>query len=139
MLGLLLYCSAFHVRDERSPGLRGNDRFFDNLFDHHPASIRLFHVLQEALHNAVQHSGVRQFDARLWAASGEIHLAVSDCGVGFNLKMARKAGGLGLNHMRERLKLVKGTLSIDSQAKRGTTIHACIPLRLGSDSIGAAG
>jgi len=102
-------------------------------------SLCLFRVLQAALQNAVEHSGVRTFDVQLNAKSNEIHLTVSDCGVGFNLEMARKAGGLGLNHMRERLKLVKGTLSIDSQAKRGTTIHACIPLRLGSDSIGAAG
>jgi len=41
--------------------------------------------------------------------------------------------------MQERLKLVKGTLSIDSQPKRGTTIHARVPLRLGSGSMGAAG
>lgn len=102
-------------------------------------SLCLFRVLQAALQNAVEHSGVRSFDVQLNAKSNEIHLTVSDCGVGFNLEMASKAGGLGLNHMRERLKLVKGTLSIDSQAKRGTTIHACIPLRLGSGSMGAAG
>ena len=102
-------------------------------------SLCLFRVLQAALHNAVEHSGVRNFDVQLNGASDEIHLTVGDCGVGFNLEMASKAGGLGLNHMRERLKLVKGTLSIDSQLKRGTTIHARVPLRLGSDSMGAAG
>jgi signal transduction histidine kinase len=36
--------------------------------------------------------------------------------------------GLGLNRMEERLKLVKGSLSIDSLPKRGTTIHARVPL-----------
>lgn len=97
-------------------------------------SLCLFRVLQEALHNAVEHSGVRQFDARLSATSDEIHLTVSDCGVGFDLETARKAGGLGLNRMQERLKLVKGTLSIDSQPKRGTTIRARVPLSVGSDS-----
>src|SRR4029077_7740306 len=92
----------------------------------------LFRVLQEAVHNAVQHSGVRQFDVRLWAPSDEIHLTVTDCGAGFDLKTARKARGLGLNRMEERLKLVKGNLSIDSQPKRGTTIHARVPLTLGT-------
>ena len=40
----------------------------------------LFRVLQEALHNAVKHSGARQIGGRLWHSSGEIHLTVSDCG-----------------------------------------------------------
>ena len=91
-------------------------------------SLCLFRVLQEALHNAVKHSGVRQFDGRLWTTPDEIHLTVSDRGRGFNLGTARKAGGLGINRMHERLKLVKGSLSIDSQPNRGTTIQACIPL-----------
>jgi len=99
----------------------------------------LFRVLQESAHNAVQHSGVRQFDVRLWATSDEIHLTVSDCGAGFDLETARKAGGLGLNRMEERLKLVKGSLSIDSQPKRGTTIHARVPLTLENDSKHEAG
>jgi len=92
------------------------------------ASSCLFRVLQEALHNAVKHSGVRQFDGRLWTTPDEIHLTVSDRGRGFNLGTARKAGGLGINRMHERLKLVKGSLSIDSQPNRGTTIQACVPL-----------
>jgi signal transduction histidine kinase len=83
-------------------------------------------------------NGVRNFDVQLGGKPNEIHLTVSDRGVGFNLETARKAAGLGINHMEERLKLVKGTLSIDSQPKRGTTIHARVPLRLGSDSMGAA-
>ncbi len=98
-------------------------------------SLCLFRVLQEALHNAVQHSGVRQFDARLWGTSDEIQLTVSDFGVGFNLGTAREVEGLGLNRIQERLKLVKGNLSIDSQPKRGTTIRARVPLSSGSDSM----
>ncbi len=94
----------------------------------------LFRVLQEAVHNTVQHGGVRQLEGRLWATSDEIHLTVRDCGTGFDLETARKARGLGLNRMEERLKLVKGSLSIDSQPKRGTTIHARVPLTLENDS-----
>ena len=102
-------------------------------------SLCLFRVLQEALQNAAKHSGVRQFDVQLKETPNEIHLSVSDRGVGFNLEAARKAGGLGLNHMQERLKLVKGSLSIDSQPKRGTTIHARVPLTLENDSKHEAG
>ena len=99
----------------------------------------LFRVLQEALHNAMKYSGVRQFDSRLWGTSDEVHLTVSDCGVGFDLETARKGEGLGLNRMQERLKLVKGRLSIETEPKRGTTIHARVPVSSGTDSVRSTG
>jgi signal transduction histidine kinase len=91
-------------------------------------SLCLFRVLQEALHNSVKHSGARRVDVGLWRKSDEIHLAVSDLGVGFDSEAARERRGLGLVSMEERLKLLKGTISIESQPKRGTTIHARVPL-----------
>lgn len=98
-------------------------------------SLCLFRVLQAALHNAAEHSGVREFDVQLNGTSDEIHLTVSDRGVGFNLETTKTSRGLGLNHMQERLKLVKGSFSLNSQHKRGTTIQARVPLSLRSDSM----
>ena len=91
-------------------------------------SICLFRVLQEALHNGVKHSGAQKFEVQLWGASDEINLTVSDSGAGFNLDAARKGRGLGLIRIEQRLRLVRGTFSIDSQPSRGTTIHARVPL-----------
>jgi PAS domain S-box-containing protein len=102
-------------------------------------SLCLFRVLQEALHNSAKHSGVQQFEVRLWGTSDEIHLTVKDSGAGFDREASKESRGLGLISMEERLKLVKGTLSIDSQPKRGTTIDARVPLHSGSDSMRAAG
>ena len=102
-------------------------------------SLCLFRVLQEALHNSAKHSGVRHFEVRLWGTSDEIHLTVKDSGAGFDREAAKESRGLGLISMEERLKLLKGTLSIESQPKRGTTIHARVPLSSGSDSMRAAG
>jgi PAS domain S-box-containing protein len=102
-------------------------------------SLCLFRVLQEALHNSAKHSGVRRFEVRLWGTSDEIHLTVKDSGAGFDREASKESRGLGLISMEERLKLVKGTLSIDSQPKRGTTIDARVPLHSGSDSMRAAG
>jgi len=102
-------------------------------------SLCLLGVLQEALHNAVKHSGVRRFDVHLNGTSDEIHLTVRDCGAGFNPENEKTSGGLGFNRMRERLKLLKGSLSVESQPKRGTTIHARVPLRFANDSMAAAG
>jgi len=102
-------------------------------------SLGLFRVLQEALHNSIKHSGVRHIEVQLWGMADAIHLAVSDSGAGFDSEAAKQRRGLGLVSMEERLRLLKGTLSIESQPKRGTTIHARVPLGLESDSMRAAG
>jgi PAS domain S-box-containing protein len=102
-------------------------------------SLCLFRVLQEALHNSAKHSGARHVEVQLWGDSDEIHLAVSDSGAGFDSEAVKVSRGLGLISMEERLKLVKGTFSIESQPKRGTIIHARVPLSSGSDSMRAAG
>ncbi len=113
--------------------------------DHLPRSVPLdvslclFRVAQEALHNGVEHSGVQQFHVQLHRTADVIRLTVSDCGVGFNLESAKTGRGLGLLRMQERLKLVNGSLLIDSQLKRGTTIHACVPVSLRNDSVGEDG
>jgi PAS domain S-box-containing protein len=88
----------------------------------------LYRVLQEALQNAVKHSGVRQFDVSLIGASNEIQLSVHDSGVGFDLQKAMSGPGLGFTSMRERMKLIEGYLSIDLKRQGGTTIHARAPL-----------
>jgi PAS domain S-box-containing protein len=91
-------------------------------------SVCLFRVLQEALQNAIKHSGVRHFDAELCYAPDAIDLTVRDSGSGLDVQQAMKTRGLGLISMAERVKLVDGQLSIDSQPQRGTTIHARVPL-----------
>ena len=87
----------------------------------------LFRVSQEALHNAVRHSGVRQFEVQLSDTPDALQLTVRDKGSGFDAETAIAAGGLGLTSMRERLKLVGGELLIKSGPSRGTTIVARVP------------
>jgi PAS domain S-box-containing protein len=100
-------------------------------------SLCFFRVLQEALHNSAKHSGVQYFEGELWGTSDEIHLTVSDSGAGFDIDAAKASQGLGLISMEERLKILNGTLSIESQLHRGTTIHARVPFSSGKDSLPA--
>jgi len=89
----------------------------------------LFRVLQEALQNAVKHSGARFFTVELQGSLGEIELTVKDLGVGFDQQDTINRRGLGLISMRERLQLVGGELSIKSEPCHGTTISARVPLK----------
>jgi PAS domain S-box-containing protein len=88
-----------------------------------------FRVLQEALNNAVKHSGSRRVEVQLAEHSNEVHLFVRDSGRGFKIKEARQGEGLGLTSMQERVRLVGGTISIESNPIDGTTIHVRAPSR----------
>jgi PAS domain S-box-containing protein len=93
------------------------------------SALCFFRILQESLNNSVKHSGVRHFEVRLWGTLDEIHLTVKDSGAGFDREAAKTTRGLGLISMEERVKLVNGTLTIESQLQRGTMIHARVPFR----------
>jgi two-component system sensor histidine kinase DegS len=80
------------------------------------------------LNNAVKHSGVRHFEAQLEGVSGELQLTVRDRGLGFDPEIAMYNEGIGLISMRERLSLVKGTMSIVSKPGGGTEITFRVPL-----------
>jgi signal transduction histidine kinase len=72
----------------------------------------------------VSHSGSKSIQVTLAYGSSEVELDVRDSGIGFDVQQAQKEGGFGLRIMRERLKLVDGELSIESQPGRGTAVHA---------------
>lgn len=89
-------------------------------------SLCLFRVLQEALQNAVKHSGARAYRVSLGSRGGEVQLTVRDSGAGFDPARAMNGRGLGLTSMQERMMLVGGRLSIDSRPGHGTTVSASV-------------
>ena len=97
------------------------------------SALCLFRFLPEALRNAIKYSGSQHFQVSLIGEANEIELTVQDSGIGFEPEKA--IGGLGLTSKRERMKLVNGKISIDSQTGCGTTIRARAPIK--SQSAGA--
>ena len=91
------------------------------------------------MQNAVKHSGAQDFTAEVHGTRDGIRLVVSDSGIGFDWRHAINGRGLGLISMRERLRLVNGELSIQSEPGRGTTVLARVPHRHEDHSIAIAG
>ncbi|MFF1605978.1 GAF domain-containing sensor histidine kinase [Streptomyces mirabilis] len=85
-------------------------------------------VAQEALHNALRHSGAGRVDVTLEKRGTGTVLRVSDDGAGFEPTAIRAAGRhLGLVSMRDRSSGVGGTLSVESAPGKGTTIEMEVP------------
>jgi signal transduction histidine kinase len=99
----------------------------------------LFRVLQEAVHNAVKYSGTKRVEVQLAEHSNEVHLVARDSGKGFDIEAASQGRGLGLASMQERVRLMSGTISIESKPMGGTTINVRVPVELGHESQWAAG
>ncbi|MET9063105.1 MULTISPECIES: GAF domain-containing sensor histidine kinase [Streptomyces] len=88
----------------------------------------LLRVAQEALHNALRHSGAAQVDVTLHKRGTATVLRVTDDGGGFEPAATRRAGRhLGLVSMRDRAGGVGGTLTVESAPGKGTTIEMEAP------------
>jgi signal transduction histidine kinase len=88
----------------------------------------LFRIVQEALRNVVKHSGAPEVNVDLSGLGDRIELCVSDSGVGFDPESEKGKEGLGLLSMSERLRLIGGDLTVESEPSHGTRIRVRIPL-----------
>ena len=92
----------------------------------HDVQIVAYRVAQEALSNAVRHSGAQRLQVRLARDNGAIELDISDDGQGFSFDQS--SSGLGLAGMRERALLVNGDLQVTSQPSAGTSVRLRVPI-----------
>ena len=88
----------------------------------------VYRVAQEALRNVVKHAGTAEACVSLIASGRELILTVRDQGVGFDAAEVRSREGLGLSSMGERVRLVRGELSVNSEPGQGTTVTVRIPV-----------
>jgi signal transduction histidine kinase len=87
----------------------------------------LYRVAQEAIGNALRHSGSRQVSVCLYRRQRNVILEVSDHGTGFEPTSA--LAGLGLTTMRERAASAGGRLTITSAPGAGTRVRLSVPAR----------
>ncbi len=85
----------------------------------------VYRIVQEALTNAVRHSGATAVHIAVHTGEDAVHAAVSDDGRGFD--PGAPVDGFGLTGMRERVALLRGELEIAS-SENGTVVAAALPL-----------
>ena len=95
----------------------------------------LYRVAQEALANIAKHARASLVTMSIRRKGDHIETKIHDNGKGFDMQRrlrATRASRLGLIGMRERLEMVGGSLRIESEPSRGTTIHAELPFPAGA-------
>lgn len=95
--------------------------------------ITIFRVLQEALTNALKHSGADTIQLRLAKADNDIELCVTDNGHGFEPENSQSNSdafsGFGLKGMYDRAEVCNGNLEISSEIGKGTQVKLFLPYR----------
>ena len=91
-------------------------------------SLAIYRVFQEAIQNALKHSGTNLLAVSLAVQDANLILRVKDQGQGFDPHAADHAGSLGLISMRERMRMVGGAAVIQSEAGKGTEVEASVPI-----------
>lgn len=88
----------------------------------------LYRIFQEAMKNAVQHSGAKKITVRLSMDAQYLKLTVADDGRGFSSGDGTKnTDGLGLQSIQERVDLIEGRVVFESKEKFGTTVEILVP------------
>jgi len=83
-------------------------------------------VTQEALTNVSRHAQSKTAEVSLRMASNGLELTVTDTGIGFN-GVKKSPLCLGFASMQERVRLLKGKLTVDSKPDHGTMVRAWVP------------
>jgi two-component system sensor histidine kinase NreB len=90
-------------------------------------TINVFRIVQEALTNVLKYAKASKVKVSLFVVKNQLRINIEDNGCGFILK--NKSKGLGLITMQERTSLLEGSINIQSQLKKGTSILVEIPCR----------
>ena len=95
----------------------------------------LYRIAQEALNNVANHSGAAKAEIVLERRENDVVLIVEDNGRGFVPEKKASPGkrDLGLAGIRERAKLMNGTIEVESADGKGTALFARIPAQFAAD------
>jgi signal transduction histidine kinase/ligand-binding sensor domain-containing protein len=93
--------------------------------------INVFRIVQEGLNNVVKHSKASECGVIVQKKGGECEMTITDDGCGFIPSgvsgVVDSQSGFGLVHMAERVRLLHGSMGINSSPGNGTTLHILLP------------
>jgi signal transduction histidine kinase len=88
----------------------------------------VFLIIREAARNVFQHASASILLINVNITPHELNAFIEDDGRGFEQDRPPVSGGVGVHSMHERVKLLKGRLTISSSVGRGTQVDFSLPL-----------
>jgi len=91
-------------------------------------AVSLFRIAQESLRNIQKHAHAKSVSIQLVRENSSLILTIKDDGKGFTPEIVKNIPGLGLKSMRERIRLVNGSISYISLPGQGTIVKARVDM-----------
>ena len=89
--------------------------------------LSLYRITQELINNVLKHSGAANVSLQIGYRDEQFIIMIEDDGKGFNLDQHKD--GYGLKNLAARTKLLNGTMNIDSQVGKGTSVSIEVPYK----------
>lgn len=90
-------------------------------------SLCFYRIAQEALNNAIKHADAEIIEVHLKRIDSHLVMTIQDDGRGFDPESSDEKPGLGLLSMRERVRLVQGSVQLSAKPGKGTRIEVRVP------------
>ncbi|MDG1331151.1 MAG: ATP-binding protein [Crocinitomicaceae bacterium] len=87
----------------------------------------LYRICQELIQNSLKHGKAKLIRISLLNQDGDVHLSMTDDGVGFNVDELRKGKGMGLMNIENRVEMLGGTMAVASTLHEGSTFDIYLP------------
>lgn len=86
-------------------------------------AITVYRIIQELINNTMKHASAVTAIVQVTRSNGHITITVEDDGIGFNPGVLKQSKGIGWTNIQSRVEYLKGTLDIQSEPGKGTSVH----------------
>lgn len=98
----------------------------ESLFDLNDR-LYLYRICQEVIQNSLKHGKAKIIRISLLNRDGNIHLSITDDGVGFNVEELQQGKGMGVMNIENRVDMLGGKMKVSSQLHEGSTFDIYLP------------
>ena len=86
-------------------------------------AITVYRIVQELINNTMKHAAAKNAIVQVSRTNGILSVTVEDDGKGFDTAVLSQVRGIGWDNIKNRVEFLKGTLDVDSQPGKGTSVH----------------
>ena len=86
-------------------------------------AVTVYRIVQELINNTMKHAGANTAIVQISRENERLSVTVEDDGKGFDTLLLQQAEGMGWQNIKSRIDFLKGSLDIQSEKGKGTSVH----------------